>query len=326
MRKLLLSTSALVAASFISSSALADVTVKGSVEWEYSSQSSDLAALDGTKMGMTNEVYINFTNKTDNGLTVAYTTQLDTDAVGGGNDDNALSISGGFGKIVLGNTDGAEDAYTVNPGAVTAEESTPTLNTNNNIATSLGAQLDGNANKLTYHLPAMGGLTAGVSTIDAGSAATDYDTTSFGAKYLMSANGSDITIGYTTASQDTAAGTADNDSSSIGVSMVSGAMTVIASQTTLEKAGEDITTQGAGVAYTLANGIKVGLMTLKSEDDIDTGEEYSVNSYEAIYNIAAGLDAVITVSDYDYKKGTANTTGKVDDSGTITTLNIKASF
>ena len=49
--------------------------------------------------------------------------------------------------------------------------------------------------KVAYHLPAMGGLTAGVSHTDSG-AAGGTDTTSYGAKYSMDAGGASITLGY----------------------------------------------------------------------------------------------------------------------------------
>ena len=51
------------------------------------------------------------------------------------------------------------------------------------------------AMKVAYHLPAMGGLTAGISHTDR-SAAGGTDTTSYGAKYSMDAAGASITLGY----------------------------------------------------------------------------------------------------------------------------------
>ena len=47
MRKLLLTSSALVAAASISSYAVADVSVTGGFEWRYTSTSSGIAATDG---------------------------------------------------------------------------------------------------------------------------------------------------------------------------------------------------------------------------------------------------------------------------------------
>ena len=73
----------------------------------------------------------------------------------------------------------------------------------------------------------------------------------------------------------------------------------------------------------------VGAYTFKSEDDLDTGEEYSRSGIEVQYTIASGLTAYINVDDYDYKEGTSNdatSSLSVDDSGTNSKLTIKATF
>ena len=70
MRKLLLSSTALIAAASISSHAVADVSVSGGFEWRYTSVSSGIAASDGTEFGTDNTVTIKFTNKTDTGLSL----------------------------------------------------------------------------------------------------------------------------------------------------------------------------------------------------------------------------------------------------------------
>ena len=57
------------------------------------------------------EIKFSFTNKTDSGLTIGYTVELDSDAADTAIDESSLSISGGFGKVVLGQNDGAGDNY-----------------------------------------------------------------------------------------------------------------------------------------------------------------------------------------------------------------------
>jgi hypothetical protein len=325
MRKYLLSTSAIAGVSLMSSLAMADVSISGAVEFEYSSIDSNIAANDGTATGSLHEVHINFVNKTDSGLTVTYHNQLDTDS--GGVDDNSLTIAGGFGSLVLGNTDGAEDKYAVNPGAVTQEESNGATLTNTGtttqIGSSTGARQDGNTNKISYHLPAMGGLTAGVTFQNGGRAGGD-DTQSMGLNYAMDAGGAALTIGYSSATNEGA--TKDTDSSSLGATIVTNGVTLMVAQGSYEATDEDQTTNSLGAKYTLANGLTIGAFTVKSEDDLDAGEEYTASHYEAAYTIASGLTAVVTVSDFDYENGTAADAATVDESGTITTLNIKASF
>ena len=324
MRKFLLSTSTLAGAALLSSVAAADVSISGTMEWEMINGDTDAAATDGTAMTIMNEVGIDFTNQTDSGLTITLNTDLDTDS--GGVDDNSMSISGGFGKIVVGETDGAEDAYAIHAAALVAEEHnmSATLDTDNDIMTATGAQQTGNGNKISYHLPAMGGLTAGASFQDSGYN-TSTDLTEFGAQYAMEAGGAAVTIGYTTATQEGA--TKDTDSTTLGVKIVTGALSIIANQATVDSATDDETGNSFGLSYSLPNGMTLGASTMTAEDDgaTDLGEEYSVNHYELTYPVASGLSIVMNVSDYDYKTGTGNTE-KTADSGTYSSVMLKASF
>ena len=325
MRKLLLGTTALAAAaSLTANAALADVSISGMIEWSYNSRSSNVAANDGTTFGQDSDMQVKFSNKTDSGLTIGMTVDLDTDGndVGANKDETALSISGGFGKIVLGQDDAAADSYIIDESDLIAEDQAPSV-TSATIGTSSSLSLqDGDSNKISYHLPAMGGLTAGVSFTDAGAPATSADTTTYGAKYSMSAAGAAITLGYTTATTDNS--TQDKDSSNMGMKVVSGDISLIVSQGNTESNDEDIENQGASISYKMPNGMTIGAYTFKSEDDLDAGEEYSRSGAEVQYTIASGLTAVINVDDYDYKAGTSETT--VSDSGTNTRLTIKASF
>ena len=179
----------------------------------------------------------------------------------------------------------------------------------------------GDNNKITYHLPAMGGLTAGVSHTDSGAAGAS-DSTSMGAKYSLEAAGAAITLGYATSTQDNS--TQDIDSSTMGMKIVSGDISMIISQGTYEASGEDYDNMGASISYKMPNGMTIGAYTFNSEDDADTGEEYSRSGAEVQYTIASGLTAVINVDDYDYKIGTNS--GATADSGTNSRLTIKASF
>ena len=109
MGKLLLTSSALVAAASISSYAVADVSVTGAFEWTYSSTSSNLAATDGDAQGVNNELTIKFTNKTDSGLTITGVYDIDADANAA--DESFLEVSGGFGSLSLGQLAAANDAF-----------------------------------------------------------------------------------------------------------------------------------------------------------------------------------------------------------------------
>jgi hypothetical protein len=326
MRKLLLGTTALAAATLTANAALADVTITGGAEFKYLSRSSNVTANDGTTMSSDNTLTIKFTQKTDSGLDLTYMVDFDADA---GDDtampidESSLTIAGGFGKLVLGFDDDASDSYTLDEMDGIGEEPAPALHANSSISTSSSIASD-DARKVAYHLPAMGGLTAGISHTDR-TAAGGTDSTAYGARYTMDAGGAAITLGYAALTDENA--TQDIDHENMGLKVVSGDISIILSQGGYEANDEDRENQGGSISYKMPNGMTIGAFTFKSEDDLDVGEEYTASGAEVQYNIASGLKASITVVDYDYKVTAANHEATpTADSGTMTQLTIGASF
>jgi hypothetical protein len=327
MRKLLLGTTALAAAATISANAaLADVSISGGYEFKYLSRSSNDTTVDGSSYAHgDNDLIITFSNKTDSGLDLSYRydfAAVSADAMAHNADENSLSISGGFGKIVLGTDDDASDGYGVAEMDLISEE--PTAGTTDSSIRRNSDLGSTDAMKIAYHMPAMGGLTAGISHADSGAAGTT-DATAYGAKYTMDAGGAAITLGYATKTTENA--TQDQDDTNMGVKIVSGDLSLIISQGSYEEDDEDIESQGASITYKMANGMTIGAFSFKSEDDLDVGEEYTASGGELTYTVASGLSAVITVVDYDYKvTATNHEATPVADSGTMSQLTLKASF
>jgi len=329
MRKLLLGTTALAAAgAMLTNAAIADVSISGYYEWVYNSRSSTqntgATSLDGTSFGSDSEITMSFSNKTDSGLTVGMVTEFETDDGNSLVNEGSLSIAGGFGKVVLGGNDGVGENYGISAQDLIAEEATPTV-----MSASIGTSSDitqgqGDNNKIAYHLPAMGGLTLGASFTDSGSKETSTDTTAFGGQYTMDAGGSAVTIGYAT--QTTEAATTDTDSSNMGIKVVSGNMSFALAQGSVESAADDYDTQGVAASYKMANGMVLGVYSMKSEDDKDASEEYTKSGVEVQYTIAAGLTAYINVDDYEYTAATSGGQTTTSDSGTNSKLTIKATF
>ena len=348
MRKLLLGTTALAAAATLSANAaLADVSISGYYEWKYQSTSADVTSQDGTTFASDSEIAFKFTNKTDSGLDIGLTVEMFSDGDEADNTDEAsLSIAGGFGKIVLGQNDGVGDNYGVASTDLPAEEIYTGVAKNSDMVL-VNADingLSGDSNKISYHLPAMGGLTAGVSFMNSG-AAGSTDSTEFGAKYSMDAGGAGITIGYASGTTE-ASGAQDTDTSVIGVKVASGNITAAVSQSTYERgavastAGNataakafavataaidqaDEESIGAAVSFKVDDGTTITLHTAETDDGIKT-ESYSNSGIEIAYTIASGLTAYINVEDYDYKKGTGS--AGADNAGTASKLTIKATF
>ena len=187
MRKLLLGTTALAAAATLTANAaLADVSISGAHEFRYNSRSSNAAALDGTTFDTDGEIAFKFSNKTDSGLTISHEVQLMSDGGDTEIDESFLTIEGGFGKIKLGRDDGVGEDFGIAPGDIIAEE-TGTTATSATIAANADIDgMSGNDDKVNYYLPAMGGLTAGISFADSGTN-TGTDSTAYGFKYTTEA-------------------------------------------------------------------------------------------------------------------------------------------
>jgi len=326
MRKLLLTSTALVAATSIASTAAADVSVTGAFEWGYTTQAADLTTNDGDSFRTDNEVTITFSSKTDSGLTITGRYDIDADSAGGDTDESSLAISGGFGKIVLGSDDDAADAFGVHEQDLIAEEASSTP-TSASILTNAGESGNGDTNKVTYFTPAMGGFKAGVSTTDSGTTGVT-DRTTMGASYNMPIDGGSLLVEYNQGKTD---GGTDTDHQNYGATLKMGAMSMIISTATQEKANNDIEANGIGIKYDMGGGMYLAAASMEAEDDHSAAttagekEKYTSTMAEVGYTIAPGLNAAVTYVDYEYKDG-GTTASNTDDSGSITKLTIKASF
>jgi len=321
MRKLLLGTTALAAAATLSANvAVADVSISGAFEWRYNSISSDITANDGTSTVTDSEIHFKFSNKTDSGLTVGMTTEMFADGGDTAIEESYLHISGGFGKVVLGTDDGVGDYYGVAASDLPGEEIFQ-IGTSASIAVKNAdySNLSSNTQVMSYHLPAMGGLTGGISYENSGATGAT-DSTEIAFKYTMDAGGANITLGGATGT--TEAASQDEDTQVIGVKVTSGNITVAASQSTHEASGSDEESNGFAAQVKVSDAMTLTVHTTET-DDSSTSEEYTNSGVEVKYSIASGLTAFLNVEDYDYKVGTS---GGNADSGTASKLTIQASF
>jgi hypothetical protein len=330
MRKLLLTSSALVAAASISSYAVADVSVTGAFEWTYSSTSSNLAATDGDAQGIDNELTIKFTNKTDTGLTITGVYDMDADA--GTRDETWMSVAGGFGSIKLGIDVGANDDFGIGEHDLIDEDLSVVMGSSS-IVTNSGESGAADTNKINYTTPSMGGFRAGYSIYDSGTADAATDQIAMGAEYTMPMAGGSMMIRYNKQTTDGTTAT-ETEGSNYGVKVTMGAFSAIASRgesTIGSGAGQtdDRIADGIGIKYDLGGGMTIAATTMKAEDDKDVSgtqnEEYSANLAEVVYTVAPGLKAKVTYLDYDYKKG-GETAAASNDSGSKTQLTLSASF
>jgi hypothetical protein len=328
MRKLLLTSSALVAAASISSYAIADVSVTGEFEWKYIQQAADQTTKDGDDFSMDNEIVISFSNKTDSGLTIGGKMELGNYSDDSANttaviDESVLTISGGFGTFRLGSEDSIHETFGVTEVDLIDEEGNGRF-TGNSISGNAGEQGSTDTNKIAYITPAMGGFKAGISVEDSGSGTMASDMTAMGASYTMPLADGSLLIEYNQSTKD---GTTDIDTTNMGATFTMGAMSLIVASMTKEQ-GTTNDEEGTGFAikYDMGGGMTIAASTTEVEDTATTSggenEKYTANIGEVVYTVAPGLKAKVTYTDYEYKDGGA--TG--DDSGQITQLTLTAAF
>ena len=321
MRKLLLGTTALAAAATLTANtALAELAISGYIEWDYSNISSNLSANDGNQFGQDSEIKFSFTNKTDSGLTVGFVAELETEKGNADNTDDAyMYIEGGFGKFVLGELDGVMDQYGIAASDLPAEEiyaGGGSVTTENADGTVSG----GESNKISYHLPAIGGFKAGASYTNSGLTGS-ADATSYAASYSVDAGGAAVTIAGVTGTKEVS-GAQDEDTTVLGIKIAAGNATFVLSNATYEDADQNESTNGAAASFKMSDTTTLVGYTTKLEDDL-SNEEYTLTGVEVQYTIASGLQAVINVEDYEYfvSAGSAS-----NDSGTASSLTLKATF
>ena len=340
MRKLLLGSTALAAATTLATSVvLADVSVSGSYEFTYKSQDSGISSNGSSFDEFTNDsdIKFTFTNKTDSGLTIGMHVVMEN----GAEDESNMTISGGFGKLQLGADDGAGDQLTrtasdlVGPdalndggGAVIYNAALANQNGNGNLADDNADLINdvNDANAITYILPTMGGLTIGATYQDSGAGTGDNaDETVVAAKYAFTSGAVSGSIHYGSNNiGGTTAGAASLNSSSMALDVSTGPFRAV-----IAKAESDVNTTVTtevtdyGIQYNVGNGLTLAAVGTQVEENTG-GETSDITTVSAKYNIASGLDAYITYHDYDYEDGTTATTA--DDDGSYTQVTLKATF
>ena len=305
MRKVLLTSTALVA--FASVASAADITISGDSVFNYTSISDSTAygaGKDGNAMAIDGNLAVKSTATSDSGLT--YPTAYDVD---GASAD--MSISGDFGQMSIdGGSDGAGASGEMS-GDVAADETTgiTTIPFDGDSAVPGGF--------LSYSSPSFGGANVYVGYTDAG-AGNDNATSIYSIKYATEAAGAAVTLGYAASSADTA----ETDTSSMGVKIVSGDLALTAALNTKTiGTTADYSGTSVGLTYAVNDSMAIQMHTKNAENDKDTDYDYSESAVSATYTIAPGLTSAITFTNYEL---TGNDAVKQD--GSATNVELKVAF
>ena len=234
MRKILLTTTALVALGSVSAVA-ADVSVSGNMRFRYNTWSDDNPQVDGENnnaMANIMQLWVTSSDTTDNGLSIGTNTRIRR---AGNIDRNWIDIDGEFGSldlgqqwslsysqslhelwmgtvaggVYMGGSDNGEAVTARDSVAVQASRTTAVTSRAAAAATNLAAMnssgfIGGStANKINYHLPSIAGLNIAIGYGDAG-ADSDADETTMSARYAMPFASGNVTLNYASISTDAA--------------------------------------------------------------------------------------------------------------------------
>ena len=253
MKNILFATTALVATAGIAS---ADVSITGFAEiGVFDNGSGDMQLFNDI------DVTFSMTGETEGGMSFGASVDLDeiSDvAVNQATDNNsragiAANISGGFGTVTLGDTDGASDwALTETAvGGSMADDHTAHAGYSGN--SPFDGVSDGQILSWTNTVGAMGVAISFEQAAD-GATSDNDDTVQIGLKYSMEAAGATIGLGlgYADAGSQTAAGiTGDTNGMGISLSVASGNLTGVLNYSDGEVLGVDASHVALGIGVTM---------------------------------------------------------------------------
>jgi outer membrane protein OmpU len=202
------------------------------------------------------DVTFRASGETDGGMSFSAGVDLDENGAFTTNDDGGatIGVSGGFGNVTMGDTDGASDwalTETAIGGAI-ADDHTAHAGYSGN--SGLDGKEDGQILRWDYSLGAVG---VGVSLEQAadGAASTDDDIVQVGLKYSMDMGGSTVGlgVGFADAGNQTVTGAAgDSDHIALSLSMkTTGGITGVVNFTDGSSAGRDASHLALGLGMTM---------------------------------------------------------------------------
>ena len=287
----------------VTGSAMADVSVSGRVEQTFV---DDEAVATGWTAETFNTLNITASEDLGNGMSAFAKYNMLTKAgtsTGETNGDMVVGISGGFGTIVAGTM---EDFTEGKLAAMMSMEGT----TANELSGNAGRTQGG----LAYVSPTMNGLHFGIagyagtgaadtSNFDAVDVAVFYDNGPLSIKVAQETL-NNATANAVAATATTAAGTADQKTTSIGASYVVGDLKVAALSVKREnqRVKDSNAVQADSTDFMFKGTYKMGNNSLTlgyAKDDSDTTGDNDVTSVELIHNFSSRTSAYVGFSNND---------------------------
>ena len=350
MRKILLTTTALIALGGISA-ATADVNISGKLIQRYNQWSDDDSASDGannSSMTKDLQLWIKSSAELDNGMTVGGNIRLRT-----GNtpaDRNYVVVGGDFGSVTWGTTwapiysnsvginwmDDVDSGGEYSGGSVGGTATTDDGASRSRVFTSTYTSTSGKAQKVIYSTPSISGFKASVSFADAG-ATSEGDHTSLSAVY----NNGPIKVYYSTEDADHAdanSTTEDTELREYGVQYSAdfGRLWALAkSDKNTTVAGSEVSNQEGsqvGVTFNLADGMTGVAYYTNSEENANlsdnANDEYTATALGVNYSVGGGLSMSVHHTMFDYTDATNSsaTAGQGSNDGSATRIQMTLRF
>ena len=305
MRKILLTTTALVALGGVSA-ASADISISGSASYNYTTGTGGSFTADDSGMSTQVDFGISGSTTMDNGMTASGGIDLDE----GGLDDSGWTLAGDWGTLKFGGY--AEAAFGAMAIDVTADEGNGYAAAVAGNALDYGQVLPGDEYidhaGISLTLPTVSGVTVMLG------AANANDASMAGVTYAMDAGDIGVTVAYAQSSSSAA----NSDDSQIAAKVAAGNATV----TVISGASGLYNNSGVGATYAVSDSLTVQAYSGTTDHDTDTGYEVKDTGIGFTYTVTAGMSVSVTSNDWSGKNGTAADA----ESGTTTKLALDVSF
>ena len=310
MRKILLTTTALVALGGVSA-ASADISISGSASYNYTTGTGGSFTDDDSSMATTVDFGISGSTVMDNGMTA--TAGLDLHEAGV--DDSGWTLGGDWGTLKFGGY--AEAGFGAMAIDVTADEGNGfTRATTTGIPDlEYGDVLPGDEQiahaDISLTLPSVSGVTVMVGATDAN------DGSQAGVSYAMDAGDIGVTVAYASSSDSRA----NSDASQVAAKITAGDATV----TVISGSYGLYNNSGVGATYAISDSLTVQAYSGTTDHDTDTDYEVKDTGIGLTYTVTPGMSISLTSNDYSGKGGN-NNGAAADVSGSRNNIALDVSF
>jgi outer membrane protein OmpU len=340
MKKVLLGTASVLGLALLAQPAAAQITVKlgGYTDFRAGFWSDDRTNSTDREFRNDTEVHVRADGKADNGLLYGVQIEIDSSGTALNYDEANLYLAGGWGRVEMGDQDGAGDQLAVHApyvgiGQLWGDQDSFLANALIG-GDTLYVPDSSDSTKISYFTPTFAGFRAGVSytpELNGGDSVvlteptTGYsDWIEAGARYSGEFSGATVALGLTYSQADANAPAADDFSAwQAGAQVGFAGFTVGGGYTdyndfVLARNGlgyEPDTSWNVGATYTAGPfGVGGGYLNL----DDESGDDYTIWSVGAVYTVAPGL--AVQADYYNFDNEIAN------DDGQLVILSTRVTF